>query len=125
MLELLIYDIDVSVLLICIDVNVSVSDAPCVCCVIATIVMFNGQPIHRPHVYDCNAYGKCEDPSCGYSKGHPEVRKAMKLREKKSKAEAKRKQQQKLAAIAGLAPAQTPQFDAVLQDALAAAGLDR
>ena len=87
--------------------------------------MFNGQPIHRPHVYDCNAYGKCDDPSCGYSKGHPEVRKAMKRREKLSKAEAKRQQQQKPAAIAGIEQSQTPQFDAVLQDALAQAGFDR
>lgn len=91
----------------------------------ATVVMFNGQPIHRPHVYDCNAYGKCEDPGCGYSKGHPEVRKAQRRREKLSKAEAKQLQQQKLAAMAGIEQSQTVQFDAVLKDALTQAGFDR
>ena len=42
-----------------------------------------------------------------------------------SKAEAKRQQQQKLAAIAGIEQASTSDFDAVLQDALAQAGIDR
>ena len=94
-------------------------------CMLATIVMFNGQPIRRAHEYDCKIYGKCEDPNCGYPNGHPEVYKAKKRREKISKAEAKRQQQQKLAAIAGIEQASTSDFDAVLQDALAQAGIDR
>src|SRR5690242_10954064 len=94
--------------------------------ILGTIRFVDGQQVTRPHSYDCKKYGKCTGfKSCGKLQQHPEHKAAMKEKAKLATAAAKRKTQDQAAAIAGMKPPMSPEFDVKVNKAFASANLKR
>ncbi len=92
-----------------------------VCLSVLTVgrkVLENGVLRVIPHVVDCVKFGKCTNPGCGYEAGHQEHRAAIKEQKRATKAAAIQKQQQQVAAVAGMKAPISLALDQQLQEAL-------
>jgi hypothetical protein len=81
-------------------------------------VLENGVFRVIPHVIDCVQFGKCTNPSCGYEAGHQEHRAAMKEQKRATKAAVTQKQQEQIAAVAGMKAPISLALDQQLKEAL-------
>lgn len=82
----------------------------------------NGKPYWRTH--KCLEI-HCRDASCGYIRGHPELKEAIKSQKKAVKAAAKLHREEKQALLAGMQPPSSVHVNGVLQSTMVNAGLDR